>query len=341
MTQLAARPVLRTPPPAVARAARTLGVLGLGLARAVAVVLPVLLIATFVIFLLGSLTGQDPAANVLGDQATPEDIARMRTFFGLDQPLFVRYLDWLLHAFQGDLGFSWYTRIPVMDSIAARLPVSLSVAFLALLIGAVLGFALGIGAALNNGGWLDRTVTVIASLLATIPGFVAAVALIVAFSVLLPILPSGGYVTPEQDVGLWLRSIILPALALSLDPASDLARQVRTGLVGTLQENYIVGATVRGFRRSRVVRVHALRNGIGPAVALLGMHVPRLIGGAVIVETIFVLPGLGTLTTQAALQGDVPVVQGALFVSILVVVASSAIVNVVLTALSPAARREI
>jgi peptide/nickel transport system permease protein len=339
MTELAARPLVR-PPIALASAARSAVRLAAALLRAIAVVTPVVLIATFVTFLLGAAAGQDPASLVLGEDARPEDIARMEQFFGLDQPLLVRYVDWLLNAFRGDLGFSWFTRIPVMDSIAARLPVSFSVALLALLIAVVVGMALGIAAAVNNGGWIDRGVTALASVLATIPGVVAAVALVVVFSVLWPILPSGGYVAPEQDVGLWLRSITLPAIALSLDPASDIARQVRTGLTGTLGENYIVGATVRGFRRSRVVGVHALRNGIGPAVAAIGMHVPRLIGGAVIVETVFALPGLGLLTTQAALQGDVPVVQGALFVSIVLVVASSALVNVLLVALRPSARRE-
>lgn len=338
MTQLAARPapVAGVRAAVAARAARALGS---ALLRAVAVLLPVLLVATFVTFLLGSVTGQDPASMVLGDDARPEDIERMRAYFGLDQPVLVRYGQWLLAAFQGDLGVSWFTRIPVWDSILSRLPVSFAVALFALLIGTVVGIALGLLAALNQGSWIDRAVTFLASVFATIPGFVAAVALVVGLSVLLPIFPSGGYVAPEVDAGRWLASITLPAVALSLDPASDIARQLRTGLVGALGENYVVGATVRGFRRSRVVLVHALRNGAGPALAVLGMHVPRLIGGAVIVETVFALPGLGLLTMKAAMQGDVPVVQGALFVSIVLVVLSSAVVNVLLVTLRPQARR--
>jgi peptide/nickel transport system permease protein len=339
VTQLIARPAV-VPSVRAAAAARTGRTLGWAILRAIAVLVPVLIIATFITFLLGAVTGQDPASVVLGDQARPEDIERMRQNFGLDRPFLVQYLDWLFSAFQGDLGTSWFTDIPVVDSIAARLPVSFSVAILALLIGAVAGFVLGIAAAVNQGSWIDRTVTFLASVLSTIPGFVAAVALVVGFSVVFPILPSGGYIPPEQDVGLWLRSITLPAIALSLEPAADIARQLRTGLVGALHENYIVGATVRGFRRSRIVLLHGLRNGAGPALALLGMHIPRLIGGAVIVETVFALPGLGLLTQKAALQGDVPVVQGALFVSILLVVTSSAIVNVLLVALRPGARRE-
>jgi peptide/nickel transport system permease protein len=322
-----------------APALRSAGALGLALLRAVAVIVPVLLVATFVVFLLGSFTGQDPASMVLGETARPEDIDRMRVYFGLDQPLLVRYADWLFSALGGDLGASWFTRIPVLDSIVARLPVSLSVAVYALVIGIVVGFGLGIVAAVSNGGWIDRTVTVLASFFSTIPGFVAAVALVVGFAVVLPVLPSGGYVPPEDGIGLWLRSITLPAVALSISPAAGIARQLRTGLVGALQENYVVGATVRGFSRPRVVFVHALRNGSGPALAVLGVYVPWLIGEAVIVETVFALPGLGLLTTQGALQGDVPVVQGALFVSIVLVVASSAVVNVLLVVLRPHARR--
>ncbi|GGH41745.1 ABC transporter permease [Microbacterium album] len=343
MTLLAAPPAPDAVSPARlrARSAGRFAVgLALALARSLAIVLPVLLIATLITFLLGSVTGQDPASLVLGDQARPEDIERMRAHFGLDRPVAVRYVEWLAAAFQGDLGESWFTRIPVADSIATRLPVSFSIAIYALLLGTVAGVALGIVAALNEGGWIDRGVTLLASALSTIPGFVAAVALVVFLSVLVPVFPSGGYVPPQQDVGLWIGSITLPALALSLDAASDIARQLRTGLVGALQENYVVGATVRGFSRRRVVLVHALRNGSGPAVALLGMHLPRLIGGAVVTETVFAMPGLGLLTKQAALQGDIPVVQGALFVSILLVVASSAIVNVLLVVLRPAARRE-
>jgi peptide/nickel transport system permease protein len=130
-------------------------------------------------------------------------------------------------------------------------------------------------------------------------------------------------------------------VSLSLDAAADVARQLRTGMADTLHENYIVGAQVRGLPEWRIVLVHALRNGAGPAIAVLGLHVPRLIGGAVIVETVFALPGIGSLTKTAALGGDVPVVQGALLVTIGIVLISSALVNVLLVKLRPAARREI
>jgi peptide/nickel transport system permease protein len=309
--------------------------------RGIAVLLPVILITTFLTFLLGTLTGQDPAASVLGDNARPEDVARMRGVFGLDRPFVVRYLDWLWNALHGDLGSSWFTHIPVRDSVAQRLPVSLYIAGFALLIAVVLGTALGIVAALSNGGWLDRAITLLASVLSTIPGFVAAIGLVVFLSIVFPVFPSGGYVSPSDDVWVWLKCLTLPAIALSLDTASDLARQLRTGLVSALNENYVVGATMRGLSRRRIVAVHALRNGAGPAVALLGVHLPKLIGSAIIVETVFVLPGIGSLTKDSALRGDVPVVQGTLLVMVVVVVASGVLFNALLYTLRPAARREV
>ncbi len=309
--------------------------------RTLGVLLPVVFITSFLTFLLGNFTGQDPAAAVLGDNARPEDVARMRGVFGLDRPFFVRYFDWLWNALHGDLGSSWFTHIPVTDSIAQRLPVSLSIAGLSLLLALLLGTTLGILAALSNGGPLDRAITLLASVLSTIPGFVAAIGLVVFLSVVFPVFPSGGYVAPTDDFGLWLKCLTLPAIALSLDTGADIARQLRTGLVTALNENYVVGATMRGLSRRRIVAVHALRNGAGPAVALLGVHLPKLIGASIIVETVFVLPGLGSLTKDAALRGDVPVVQGTLLVMVVVVVASSVIFNALLYVLRPTAKREI
>ncbi|MET0460768.1 MAG: ABC transporter permease, partial [Ilumatobacteraceae bacterium] len=274
----AATPVRRSAPPTTGRGTRLVVRTGRGIGRGIAVLLPVLLITTFITFLLGTVTGQDPASSVLGDNARPEDVARMRGVFGLDRPFIVRYGDWLWDCLHGDLGSSWFTHIPVADSVMQRLPVSLSIAFFALLLATCFGTTLGILAALSNGGIVDRTITLLASVLSTIPGFVAAIGLIVVLSVTFPVFPSGGYVPPSDDPWSWIKCLTLPAIALSLDTAADLSRQLRTGLSTSLQENYVVGATMRGFSSRRIVGVHALRNGAGPAVATLGMHVPKLIG---------------------------------------------------------------
>jgi peptide/nickel transport system permease protein len=303
------------------------------------VAVTVVFLASVLTFALGALSGANPAAAVLGETATPADIARMKQEFGLDQPLWQQYLVWLGNALQGDLGRSWFTTVPVTDSIAAALPVDLSIAGLALLIAVVAGGAAGIAAALSNGGVVDRTVTVVCSVLATMPPFVVGIALIVVFSVKLDLLPSGGYVPLAQDPVEWLRFAALPAVALSVDAAGALARQLRTSLVGALRENYATGAEMRGFSRRRVLFGHVLRNASGPALAVLGFAVPTIIGGAVIAEKLFNLPGIAQLALQSAEQGDVPVILGALLVTVLVVLVASTLVNLAQTALNPLARR--
>ena len=309
------------------------------LGRTVLIVVPVFVLATLVTFLLGSVSGLSPAGLMLGDVATPADVARVNAQFGLDRPLIVQYLDWFAGVVRGDLGVSWFNGLPVTELIGQRLGISLSVAALALVLGVVGGVGLGVLAASHRGGWIDRGVTVLASVLSTVPAFVVAVGLILVFCVLLRWFPSSGYVDPSVDLGRWLSLITLPAIALSLDTAADLARQLRTGLVGAYEENYVTGAVVRGLSPRRILFVHVLRNGAGPAVAVLGMHIPRLIGGAVITESIFAMPGFGRFTAESALRGDVPVVQGTLVVAIVLVLGCSLLVNALLVRLRPGAER--
>jgi peptide/nickel transport system permease protein len=299
----------------------------------------VFLLSTLLTFGLGAMSGANPGAAVLGITATPADIARMNHQFGLDRPLAVQYLSWLGHALRGDLGRSWFTSASVSQSVFQALPVDLSVAGLALLIAVLLGGAAGIAAALSNGGRIDRLVTVVSSVLGTLPAFVVAIALIVVVSVQLGALPSGGYVPFSQDPSQWLRFALLPGFALSLDAAAGIARQLRTSLVGALRENYVTGAAMRGLSARRVLFGHVLRNAVGPALTVLGMSIPMIIGGAVVTERIFNLPGIAQLALQAAQEQDVPVIQGTLLVTVGVVLIANLAVNAGLSALNPAARR--
>lgn len=290
----------------------------------------VFLLATLATFALGAASGSNPAAVALGEVATQADIDRLNHVFGLDRPFLVRYLDWLGAALTGDLGVSWFTTIPVADSIAQAFPVSLSIAAGATLCALVGGFGFGILAAVTRGGIVDRAVTVLSSVAATVPAFVAAIALILLFGHAIPLFPVAGYVPPTKDVGAWLACLVLPSVALSLDAAADLARQLRTSLVGALTENYIVGARVHGLGPARIVFRHALPNALAPALGVLGVHLPRLVGGAVITEVIFGMPGVGRLANASALQGDVPVVQGVLLVAIAVVVVTGAVISLII-----------
>ena len=307
--------------------------------RTLAVTVPVFLLASFLTYALGAASGLSPAGQLLGDAATPADVARVNHELGLDRPLLVRYADWLGHVLHGDLGTSWLNGVGVWSQIGQRLGVSLSVAGAALVIGVVVGTALGIAAAVRAGGWFDRAVTGLCTVIATLPPFVMGIALIVLFCVLFPLLPSAGYVSPTRDLGLWAQLIILPAVALSLDVVSDTARQLRGGLVVAYRENYVLGAVVRGLSPRRILWVHVLRNGAGPALAMLGLRVPMLIGAAVVTENIFGMPGFARFAADGALRGDVPVVQGSVLVAVVLVLVFNIAVNAALARLRPAARR--
>lgn len=301
---------------------------------------PVLLITSVITFLLTIFAEQEPADLLLGEAATAEAVAELNHELGRDRPILVQFLDWSGGALQGDLGASWFTGIPVVATIADRLPVSLSVAALALLIAVLLGGVAGIAAALKRGSWVDRLVTLAASTLATLPPFVVSIGFILLFGVVIPILPTGGYVPFSQSPVGWLASIILPAAALALEAAADIARQLRTALVRTYEENFVTGARLRGLSRPRILFRHALPQAAGPALATLGLQVPRLIGGAIIAEQIFSLPGLGLMAYEGAMQGDQPVVLGAVMVTVVVVLLSTLIIDLILLAITPAARRD-
>lgn len=321
------RPVLRAARRNVFRRARLLlSTLG----NAVAI----FLLATFLTFTLGAASGSNPAAVALGEVATQADVDRLNRVFGLDRPFLERYVDWVFSALRGDLGVSWFTGIPVADSIALALPVSLSVAAGALLIAIVWGFSAGILAAVTRGSLIDRAVTLLSTVAATVPAFVAAIGLILLFAYAVPVFPVAGYVQPEKGIGAWLWCLVLPATALSLDTGADIARQLRTSLVGALGENYVIGARVHGLSPMRIVLGHALPNALAPALALIGVHAPKLIGGAVITEVVFGMPGLGQLANRSALQGDVPVVQGVLLVTIAAVVGVGIVLNLVVSRVS-------
>jgi peptide/nickel transport system permease protein len=293
-----------------------------------AVLLPILVLSSFITYSLGALSNSNPAATILGqDAATPAAVAKLDKVLGLDKPLVVQYWDWLTQAVRGHLGTSYFTQIPVSQSIAQRLPVDLSIAILAVILAVVIGGTAGTVAAIRRGGIVDRSVTVICSVVSTLPAFVVGIILVVIFAVAVHWLPANGYTGPTQGIGPWLQHIILPSLALALQVAADIARQLRTSLVAVLDQNYIVGAKVRGLPYRRVLIRHALRNAAGPALTILGYDFPMMLAGAVAAEAVFSLPGLGQLLLEAAQTRDIPVVQGVLLVVSTFVIVVNLVVN--------------
>jgi peptide/nickel transport system permease protein len=314
-------------PPRLRRSRVAAARLGGGLA----VLVPIVFLSSFITYGLGAVSNSDPAATILGqDAATPAAVAHFNRILGLDHPLVVQYWHWLTQAVQGNLGRSWFTQIPVAQSISQRLPVDLSIALLAVVLAVVIGGTAGAVAAIRRGGWFDRGVTVVCSAASTLPAFVIGIILVVLFAVTVHLLPANGYVGPTTSVPEWLRYIILPALALSLQVSADIARQLRTSLVEVLDRNYVVGARVRGLPYRRVLIRHALRNAAGPALTVLGNDFPLMLAGAVALEVVFSLPGLGQLLLQSAQTRDIPVVQGLLLVISTFVIVVNLVVNTTL-----------
>jgi peptide/nickel transport system permease protein len=303
------------------------------LASGIGVILLILLLSSFITYGLGALSDSDPAATILGQNATPAQVARLNHSLGLDKPLVTQYWDWLTSALHGNLGISYFTQIPVAASIGQRLPVDLSIAIFAVILASVIGGLAGTFAAIWRGSVFDRCVTVASSVASTLPAYVIGIIFVVIFAVSAKMLPANGYVSPSASVPLWLRSIILPSLALSLQVASDVARQLRTSLVSVLDQNYIIGAKVRGLPYRRVLIRHALRNSVGPALTVLGNDFPMMLAGAVAAEAVFSLPGLGQLLLTSAQTRDIPVVQGVLLVVSAFVVAVNIVINTALNAL--------
>lgn len=312
---------------------------GAVLLRSIAVFVPVFLLATFITFELRALSGLSPAQIQLGESATPADVARLEAQWGLDRPFAVQYWDWFTGILRGDFGTSWYNGADITLLLRQGAAISVSVAALALVIGIVGGFGFGMLATAKRGTWIDRVITAVMTFISVMPAFVVGIVLIALFAVGLGWLPSAGYVSTSHGLGPWLSHIILPALALSFDTVAEVARQLRTGLVGAYRENYVTGALVRGLSARRIFFGHVLRNGIGPAVAVLGLRFPTLLGGAVVTESIFGMAGFGQFAAKSAQLGDVPAVQGVLVVSIVLVVVFNLLVNLILARVTPASAR--
>jgi peptide/nickel transport system permease protein len=288
-----------------------------------AYLLPVLFAGTLLTFLIASLLPGDLAYAMLGDQATPEAVAALRRDMGLDQPLWWRYLHWLGGILQGDFGRSFRTGEPVLSAILARLPVSLELMLLAEVTALAISIPLAIQGAVNSGGTFDRVLTGVAFAKLSIPNFMAAILLIYVFAVVLRLLPATGYTPLAEDWLGNLRSMLLPALTLALAEWPVLMRVLRSDMIATLQEDYITMAKAKGLKQRRILFVHALKPSSLTLITVAGINIGRLIGGAVIVESVFALPGIGRLLLAAIYTRDFMILQGV----VLFVAAGFVIVN--------------
>jgi peptide/nickel transport system permease protein len=279
-------------------------------ARRLLYVVPVLLAVSLLTFLIASLLPGDLAYVILGDQATPEKVAALRHDMGLDQPLWWRYLSWLGHVLQGDLGRSFRTGQTVLQAVSERIPVSLELMLMAEFIGLLIGVPLAIACAARAGGAFDRFMTGGAFAMLSMPSFLLAILLIYLFAVELRWLPATGYVPFTEEPLANLRFFVLPALTLALAEWPGIMRVLRSDMIATLQEDYIALAKAKGLKPSRILFVHALKPSSLTLVTVTGINIGRLLGGTLIVESIFALPGIGRLLVGAIYTRDLVILQG-------------------------------
>jgi peptide/nickel transport system permease protein len=290
-------------------------------ARRVLATVPVLLIVAVLVFLLLRLTPGDPAAILAGDAASTEQIARIRAGLGLDRPILAQFGIWFGNLVQGDLGESFYYKTQVAALIGQRLEPTLSLAALTIVIAVLVAVPLGIIAAWRFGGWLDRALMGFSVMGFSIPVFVLAYILIYIVSLKLGLLPVQGYQRIADGLGPWLYHLVLPSVTLSVLYIALIARVTRASVMDALGEDYIRTARAKGLPEARVLVRHALANAAVPIVTVIGIGIALLIGGVVVTESVYAIPGLGRLTVDAVLARDFPTIQGViLFFSFIYVV---------------------
>jgi peptide/nickel transport system permease protein len=274
--------------------------------------LAVLALVSVLVFALTRLAAGDPMALLLGEQASLEDIAQARARYGLDQPIFQQYLYWLAEVLRGNLGQSIFLQMPVHQVLLDRVEPTLMLAALAVLIAMLIGVPSGIAAAVWRGRWIDQCVSTLAMLGASMPSFWMGLLLIQVFAVGLGWFPVSGYGAPDAGWAERLHHLLLPALVLGTLNSALITRFTRASMLDILGEDYIRTARSKGLSEPVVILRHALRNALVPILTVLGLTLALMIGGAVVTETVFNLPGLGNLVVRGVLRRDYPVIQGAL-----------------------------
>jgi peptide/nickel transport system permease protein len=277
--------------------------------RRLLVMLPTLLLVSIFVFALQQLLPGDPAEAMAGEERDPQVIEYLRAKYRLDQPIPVQYAYWLGSVLQGDFGQSIRTQLPIGEMILQKLPITIQLAVVAMLVAILIGIPAGIVAAVWRGTRLDHGANVVALSGLSIPNFWLGIMLILLFSVQLGWLPSGGYVSPREDLAANLQGMLLPALVLGTGNAAVLMRHTRSAMLGVLRQDYIRTARAKGVRERLVVLKHALRNALVPVVTLGTLQFGELLAGAVLTEQVFSIPGFGKLIVDAVFTRDYAVVQ--------------------------------
>jgi len=283
----------------------------------------VLIIISFLSFLLVNIMPGDPAAAALGLSANPTQIAELRHELWLDRPFFIQYFHWVGNAVRGDFGISIAYRDPIISIFKQRLPITLYLSLWAFILSTILGISAGIICAIRRGGILDQTISVLANLGISVPIFLLGILGIYIFALKLKLLPIMGWTSPGQDFWLSTRQVIMPVIALAIPGIAMMARQTRSSMLEVVRQDYLRTAWSKGLKERQVIIKHALKNALIPIVTLLGLQVRILVGGSVIVEQVFNIPGMGRLLVYASFSKDFIIIQaGVLLIGAIVCLAN-------------------
>src|SRR5215467_2383377 len=306
--------------------------------RRIIATIPVMAVVALVVFSLLYITPGDPAAIIAGDQASPADIERIRASLGLDQPFLVRFGEWVWQILHGDLGTSIFTNLPVTTMIAQRFEPTLSLMAITLCLSIAVAVPLGVVAAWKAGTFIDRLIMAFAVFGFSVPVFVIGYLLAYVFSLQFGWLPVQGYTPLSQGVGPWFENLILPSIALGCVYIALIARITRATMLEVLQQDYIRTARAKGVGQHDILYIHALKNASVPIVTVIGIGIALLIGGAVVTESVFAIPGLGRLTVDAILRRDYPIIQGLVLLFSFLYVLVNLAIDLVYTLLDPRIR---
>jgi len=306
--------------------------------RRIVATIPVMAIVALFVFSLLYIAPGDPAAVIAGDQATPDDVERIRASLGLDRPFLVRFGEWAFRIIQGDLGVSIFTNLPVVTMIKQRIEPTLSLMVVTLCLALVIAIPMGVVAAWKQGTTIDRFVMGFAVLGFSVPVFVVGYLLAYVFALELDWLPVQGYTPLSEGVPYWLENLILPAVALGGVYIALIARITRASMLEVLSQDYIRTARAKGAGQVSILFMHALKNAAVPIVTVVGIGFAGLIGGAVVTESVFAIPGLGRLTVDAILRRDYPVIQGVVLLFSFMYVIVNLAIDILYTVFDPRIR---
>jgi peptide/nickel transport system permease protein len=309
------------------------------LSRRILSTIPILVLVGLITFLLIHLTPGDPAAVVAGDNATPEAIEAARHRLGLDQPFLVQFWHWLSSVLRGDLGTSFTSGQPVVSLIFERLPITLSLTVGATLVGLGISIPLGVLAAMRRGSWIDRATIFTTSLGIAAPEFFIGLLLVLVVALNFGWLPATGSVPFADDPVEWALRLVLPSITLGVGVAAELARQVRGSMIDVMSRDYIQTARAKGLSAQAIIVKHGLKNAAIPVVTVLGLQIRRLLGGAVIVEQIFAMNGVGSLAVRAVFLRDLPVLLGVALITAIIVLLVNLLVDMSYSYFDPKVRQ--